>query len=124
MAVDSNVGLLSAIELLLSDQGTEPTQERRGRERRRYACTQLLAPYDQGALPQQADFRQVKCHDISPTGFSFRSYRRPQTEHVVVALGAIPFKFFAAEIVRVDRVQSENGLEYLIGCRFIQRLGE
>lgn len=124
MAVDSNVGMLSAIELLLSNQGTEPLQERRGGERRRYVCTQLLAPYDQGELPQQADFRQVRCRDISPTGFSFRSYRRPETQYVVVALGAIPFKFFVAEIVRANRVQSENGLEYLIGCRFVRRLSE
>ncbi|MBP88766.1 MAG: hypothetical protein CMJ64_18980 [Planctomycetaceae bacterium] len=116
--------LLSTIELLLSEQGVDPVEERRSGDRRHYECTQLLAPFDQQHLPQQADFRQVHCRDLSPSGFSFYSYRRPDTDHVVVALGAIPFKFFVAEIVHANVVDGENGQEFFIGCRFVRRLGE
>lgn len=114
--------LVSTITALLAEQATLDTDERRGEERRCYGCVQLLAPYDGETLPVQSDFRQVRCRDLSPAGFSFLSYRQPRTNFVVIALGAVPFKFFAAEIVHISLSEDEHGQDFLIGCRFVTRL--
>lgn len=122
MTIATDVGLFTTVQSALSEQRFASEEDRRTGERRRYECTQLLAPYDARTLPQQADFRQVQCHDLSPTGFSFYSYRKPETENVVIALGAIPFKFFVAEIIHMSRSEEGDGRNFLIGCHFLQRL--
>ena len=116
--------LFDTISELLAEQNSIRGDERREGARRSYDCIQLLAPYDANCLPKQEDFRQVQCRDLSPRGFSFISYRQPATQHVVVALGSVPFKFFVAQIVHSGFSESELGQNYLIGCRFVRRLTE
>ena len=62
------------------------------------------------------------CRDLSSTGFSFVSYRQPQTDYVIIALGAVPFKFFVAEIAHVSRAETLNTTNFLVGCRFLRRV--
>ena len=116
--------LFQTISELLAEQNPVSGDERREGTRKSYDCIQLLAPYDANRLPQQEDFRQVRCRDLSPNGFSFLSYRQPSTDHVVVALGAVPFKFFVAKIVHSGPSEKTLGQDYLVGCRFVRRLAE
>ena len=110
-----------AIHDLLEEQAQKMTN-RRGKERRAFECTQLLAPYDGTNLPNSADFLPVLCHDISPTGFSFYAPVRPDYQLVVVALGDIPFRFLAAEIKRSTLSNQKDSKRFLVGCKFFQRL--
>ncbi len=116
--------LFETISELLAEQDAMYGDERRTGARRSYDCIQLLAPYDTNRLPQQEDFRQVQCRDLSPRGFSFLSYRQPETDHAIVALGAVPFKFFVAKIVHSSPSESEQNQNFLVGCRFVRRLSE
>jgi hypothetical protein len=116
--------LFQTISELLAEQNAISGDERRGGKRRSYNCIQLLAPYDANQLPQQEDFRQVQCRDLSPRGFSFLAHRQPATDHVVVALGAVPFKFFVAKIIHSGPSENELSQDYLVGCRFVRRLAE
>jgi len=102
----------------------EPTAaaERRQHERRAFRHVQLIAPYDGRRLPSQAEFEQLVCEDVSQSGLAFRSRRFPQTKQVIVALGQVPFKFFSAQIVHIAKEHREDGMNYLIGCRFTARL--
>lgn len=116
--------LFETISELLAEQTALGGDERRAGERRNYDCIQLLAPYDADSLPLQEDFRQVQCRDLSPKGFSFLSYRQPETDHVVVALGTVPFKFFVAKIIHSSPSENELSQNFLVGCRFVRRLSE
>ena len=82
----------------------------------------MLAPYDGRNLPVQADFRQVQCHDISPRGFFFFLPERPDYEHLVVALGAVPFTFFSAQIMHAKETVHGSIAQFLVGCRFTDRI--
>lgn len=124
MTALTEADLFDTISELLAEQNALNGDERREGARRNYDCIQLLAPYDANSLPLQEDFRQVQCRDLSPRGFSFISYRQPTTEHVVVALGTVPFKFFVAKIVHSGPSENELNQNYLVGCRFVRRLTE
>ena len=124
MTVLIEADLFQTISDLLAEQHAISGNERREGTRRSYDCIQLLAPYDADWLPKQEDFRQVQCRDLSPRGFSFLSHRQPTTDHVVVALGAVPFKFFVAKIIHSSPSENELSQDYLVGCRFVRRLAE
>ena len=119
---NADVELFKTVSELLKQQDVDSSSERRIDPRRPYQCVQLLAQYDGEKLPTQAEFRQVQCQDLSEHGFSFSSHRRPQTQWVVVALGAIPFLFYVAEIVNIKPVDAHPDNEFRIGCRFTRRL--
>jgi hypothetical protein len=123
-STDFDVALFETITSLINEQRDEGHQERREEDRRPYRCVQLLAPYDGEQLPDQQAFRQVLCHDLSANGFSFYSYRTPETPQLIVALGKVPvIKFFIAEVKRVNASATDHGHEYQVGCRFLRRLG-
>lgn len=124
MTALTEADLFETISELLAEQNAISGDERREGPRRSYDCIQLLAPYDASLLPRQEDFRQVRCRDLSPRGFSFLSRRQPTTDHVVVALGAVPFKFFVAKIIHSSPSENESSQAYLVGCRFVRRLAE
>jgi hypothetical protein len=120
VSADSN--LFSMIHALLEEQSPAGLVERRSGDRRAYACAQLVAPYDGWTLPKQADFRLVQCQDLSPTGFSFVSKRHPEYEYLVIALGAVPFTFFSAQIMHARPTGAAPGAPYVVGCKFLNRL--
>ncbi|OYV83700.1 MAG: hypothetical protein B7Z73_15840, partial [Planctomycetia bacterium 21-64-5] len=93
--------------------------ERRTSARRSFEFRQFVAPYHGGALPGKASFREVECHDISSTGFSFLSTQLPDFDSLVVALGAPPhLTYLQAHII--NRFSVDDGVAplYRIGCRF------
>jgi len=124
MTALTEADLFQTISELLAEQHAGCGDERREGARRSYDCIQLLAPYDTDRLPKQEDFRQVQCRELSPRGFSFLSDRQPTTDHVVVALGAVPFKFFVAKIIHNRPSEDQLSRGYLVGCRFVRRLAE
>ena len=123
-STDFDVALFDTISSLINEQRDTDHKERREVDRHPYRCVQLLAPYDGENLPDQQSFRQVLCHDLSPNGFSFYSYRTPETPQLIIALGKVPvIKFFIAEVKRVNSSDTDHGHEYQVGCRFMRRLG-
>jgi len=112
------------IHSLLDAQSTDENRERRGDRRHPYRHVQLMAPYDGHELPLQADFRPVQCHDLSPNGFSFHAPGPPDFDHIVIALGTVPFTFFSAEVVHVHEAPGGSVPQYLVGCRFVRRIEE
>lgn len=100
---------------------------RRGEDRRRgarhaYGCRQLLAPLVGEELPDQSAFFHVHCQDLSAGGFSFITTDMPPGDRLVVALGRAPFMLVVAHIVRVEVTQLTSGVQYTIGCRFVNRV--
>lgn len=120
--IEADADLYREITQLLNEQRAVLGSDRRTNDRRPYECQQLVAPYDGESLPGQDEFRQERCNDLSSTGFSFVSARRPATSQVVVALGQVPFLFFVADIVHVHVVESDFGDEFFVGCHFVNRV--
>ena len=51
------------------------------------------------ACPTRAIFKQVRCHDLSLSGFSYLADDLPESEQVIVALGSGPFIMMLARVV-------------------------
>jgi hypothetical protein len=119
---DRDAALFDMVHSLLREQQPETERERRGGRRRSFNCAQLLAPYDGRQLPAQADFRLERCLEISPTGFSFVTSVPPRTTFVVIALGAVPFKFFSARVMHVGAADETDAGEFRVGCKLLQRI--
>lgn len=122
MATEFDVGLYESISELLKEQRSVTHANRRGGERRAFPFMQLLSPYDGVQLPGTEQLRVVRCHDLSPNGFSFRAKEPLQVRHVIIGLGRIPFQFFVADVVRMERVETPEGSCYHMGCRFVRRI--
>ena len=114
--------LFDLVDALLQQSRGEPTTERRGQQRTKYNCVQLVAPYDGLTLPSQAEFRRAHCRDLASGGFSFFAERPPETDKLIVALGPVPFQFFVADVVRFKQADVDTTGSYLIGCQFVERL--
>lgn len=96
--------------------------ERRSRDRRSYRCVQMIAPYDGNRLPVAEEFVHIQCHDISQGGFAFLSTEPPAFDHLVLALGRVPFTFVIAHVLHFVPVEEAGETYYLVGCRFLQRI--
>ncbi|MGE0760008.1 MAG: hypothetical protein AB7F89_04305 [Pirellulaceae bacterium] len=120
--LDFEDALFQSIAALIHEQRQGTQRDRRDIARHPYRCIQLIAEFDGQNLPEQHEFQQVQCHDLSPQGFSYVTNRRPDTRHLVVALGRVPFKFLVAEVVRVAPRDPSSPLEFQIGCRFMRRI--
>jgi hypothetical protein len=116
-----DTALFDLVHDLLKEE-TTAARNRRREERRPYNCVQLLAPFDGERLPMQAEFRPVRCRDLSQRGFSFYTTAPPAHPQVVIALGQVPFKFFAAAIRNVRPVERHGRTQYMVGCQFVKRL--
>ena len=93
--------------------------ERRDGPRHPYKCTQLVAPYNGGAMPRQQEFSWVECKNLSSRGLSFFWPEPPPFKRIVVALGGVPFIFMVSRIVHF----AEEGDHFICGCQFERRIG-
>jgi hypothetical protein len=116
--------LIEVERLRLGDSPKRETGGKNHRQSKRQAfeCVQLLAPFRDGRLPSQAEFRSVLCRDLSSGGFSFLVENRPDFEQVIVALGPVPFKFFTAAVVNQTRTRTHQRPMIRVGCRFSGRV--
>src|SRR5687767_6625000 len=105
------------------EQGQQPTDKRKSR-RRTYICRQLVAPFDGTRLPQQDEFDWAMFRDVSSSGISFLSERKPTTKQLVVAVGPAPFTFLVVEIVRTTKRDDLASHPYHVGCRILRELDE
>jgi hypothetical protein len=72
-------------------KGTPPdsgNHERRNSRRYPFLCQQRIAPWRDTGKLAQADFIDVRCHDLNQAGFSFLLPVRPQFTSIVAALAS------------------------------------
>ena len=81
-----------------------------------------MAPYLNGRLPIDEDFRQVVCKDISPGGLAYVTAEPPTCEFVIVALGSSSPVFLSAAVVRKARLALGNERLTLVAVEFITRV--
>jgi hypothetical protein len=119
----ADADLYTAIHNAIAEQPTVRAQnDRRQGERHAYRYIQLLAPFDGQVYPAQEDYSRVRCHDLSPTGFSYLADARPAAQQLVAALGRTPFRFFIAEVVNQRVIERDGKRKILVGCRFVGRI--
>jgi PAS domain S-box-containing protein len=101
----------------------EKGRERRKHDRRPYSCVQLIAPCIAGNLPARKDFREVKCHDISPRGFSFLLEAKPEFDDLVVAFGAAQAQLFLrAKVKHISSIHHVGRIYMKVGCEYLGRV--
>jgi hypothetical protein len=82
----------------------ENTERRRSR-RHPFLCKQRIAPWPASGKLSQADFIEVRCHDLNQAGFSFLLPVRPQFTSLVAALtSATEEIYIIAKITRCAEV--------------------
>ena len=130
---------------------SEESRERRCLPRTPYDARQRVARRDGPGIPDDSEFHEVRCHDISQSGFAFLFPTRPAFQSLVVAFGLPPTVIYvAAEVAhctralvfpsgRVKRLRqslpagavqaaepdsedAEGRPMILVGCRFRERL--
>ena len=116
--------LFELVHALLEESRGYQVGERRTQPRTQYDCVQLIAPFDGVNMPSQAEFRRAYCRDLAAGGFSYFSEQPPENEKLIVALGSVPFTFFVADVLRVKKADVDTTGSYLIGCQFVERLGD
>ena len=105
----------SALASTSADQRRSP--------RRAYRYRQDIAPMNDRQLPGSNSFFEVEFWDLSACGFSFFIDKLPKFETLVAALGRPPaLSHFSARVMRVARMNQDNGTRYLVGCDFIDRV--
>ena len=114
--------LFELVHALLEESRGYQVGQRRATPRTNYDCVQLIAPYDGITMPSQAEFRRAHCRDLASGGFSFFAEQPPEADKLIVALGAVPFNFFVADVVCVKQADVDSTGSYLIGCQFVERL--
>jgi hypothetical protein len=124
MAMQSatDAGFFSLVHEVLAAEKQRSSDDRRNEQRHWYDCVQLIAPYTPGRLPAAAEFRHVRCQDLSPGGMSYYDVQLPENPGLLVLLGPSPFIFLTAEVTHHENVQDGDRKEYLIGCRFTGRI--
>ncbi len=109
-------GKLRPFQQLLDPAGGD----RRKKPRRAYPYIQLLASMKDDRLPGRSAFKEVLCHDISASGFSFYSPTPPASDTLVVAFGTRDtYTYLKAHVVHCRR--TEDG-RFLVGCQYTGRV--
>lgn len=109
--------------LMPDDLKLGETPDRRRHDRRPFQCIQMVAPCLEGKLPKLSHFRDVRCYDISPGGFSFLLGTRPSFEDLVAAFGANNSRLYLRARVRhVTPITFENRKVLLVGCEYVGRV--
>ncbi|HEY1786070.1 MAG TPA: PilZ domain-containing protein [Pirellulales bacterium] len=108
----SLVALMSATE----------SADRRESQRHSFPAVQRVAACRGTAVPTDADFHLVRCHDLSTSGISFYWPEPPNFDQVIVALASPKGTTRVLARVMFHGPQAGQQGQYLIGCRFLRRL--
>lgn len=104
------------------DRAPIPTNRRQSR-RKNYPYLQLIGPVRGRQLPHANEYQEVRCRDISPSGFSYFTETPPDYQELVVALGAYPLQLYlTAQIIHVNRFLKEGQNMMLVGCEYTSRV--
>ena len=104
--------LEAAIAVSQQDDAQLRCADRRKRDRQPLDAVQRIAPWNGSAVPDEADFFEVMCRDVSSTGISFLLSTRPSFESFVIALGSSSnLTLVAAEVVHcMDVLVDRSGV--------------
>ena len=103
-------------------QAVADFHERRTSNRWSYPAVQPLAPYGHWGFPNAEMFQYVQCHDLSTGGISFLLPSPPTFEFAVVGLGGVDqLQYFVVQKIYCRQCDSPEK-QYLVGCRFLQRI--
>ena len=97
-------------------------ENRRATVRHDYRCRQLVAPYQDGEMPEQSEFELMTCKDLSARGFSYTAAEQPPAKKLIVALGRAPFTFAVADVVRLTAITQPGKHNFLVSCQFSARV--
>src|SRR5262245_23929300 len=117
MAVQSiaDAGFYSFVhDVLETESAPEALGERREETRQGFDSVQLIAPYEDGQLPNAGQFHRIKCQDLSPGGMSYLADAIPRCKQMLVLLGPAPFIFLTAEVVHHTPVVTGDQTQHLI----------
>jgi len=142
-----DAGFYNLIHQLAGTERWHPASERRGGARQPFESTQRIALRRGPELPDDSEFVEVHCSDLTRQGFSFFLPSRPTFDVLVAAFGSPPNLIYLAarvsrwENVVVDAAGNRHFLErqsdrrrhallaepgatpmVLVGCRFTDRL--
>jgi len=95
--------------------------EQRRAVRESFDGIQSIAPYGDGQPPDPADFRQVRCQDLSVNGVSYFDDEPPTFNRFLMVLGSNPAVCMIGEVIRYTKVAGVDGPEFVIGCKFVGR---
>ena len=77
------------------------------------------------AMPDDTQFNEWMCYDISSRGFSFLAPNQPDYHKIVVAFGTPPSLVYLTAEVRHATRREENGrTQYIVGCRYTGRVSK
>ncbi len=142
-----DAGFYNLVHELTGAMREERAAERRVARRRTFPSGQRIAPLSGPGIPDESQFIDVSCRDLSREGFSFLLSRPPNFESLAVAFGSPPDVIYMAadvlhcrdvlvygsgEVQPIDDLGWQINDEDLdarsairmvsVGCRFSQRL--
>jgi hypothetical protein len=101
----------------------ERENETRRAVRESFDGDQLIATCRKGQPVVPADFRRVRCQDLSVDGMSyFDDSPPPSGQQFMVLLGTNPTVCLIGQIMNHSTVKGDKGPEFLIDCQFIHRM--
>jgi hypothetical protein len=146
---EADVMFFNVIHQLVGSPDKEGPVERREGLRQPFLVVQRIAPGFHQEIPPDSAFMEIRCHDLTQSGFSFLLPQAPDFDRLVAALGRPPSVIHvAAEVLHCSEVRvypsgAVEGIEnwvspasaearqgqpskrmVLVGCRFIRRLGD
>lgn len=84
---------------------------------------QRIAPVQAGQSPAAADFRQVRCSDVSSSGFSFIVPEEPQYDELVAEFAmSSKTTYLRARVRNRTPIGPEPESGFRIGCEFLESL--
>jgi hypothetical protein len=147
LASQLDADFFNLIHRLTSSAGEDQPTERRSQRRQAFLSSQRIAPRRGPGVPDESQFVEVPCYDLSRGGFSFLLPRRPDFDSLAVAFGTPPeVLYMAAEVSHCGDVLVHSSGEVkplgvppsqlddgdrddptavpmvLVGCRFSGRL--
>jgi hypothetical protein len=83
---------------------------------------QFVAPYSNGTLPGEEEFRPVPCRDITPHGLSYLTTEPTAGDYVIVALGTGALVFLSARMVSQRPFVLNGETLSLVTVEFVARV--
>lgn len=105
--IDAN--FYNLIYRLTGASGHDPTAERRDGRRKPFHSTERIAPCRGRGLPDESEFIEVQCHDLTGRGFSFFLPSPPDFDSLVAAFGTPPqVIYLAARVLHSTHVMVDS----------------
>ena len=128
-AAENAVGSLRSLQKTTTNRESaaksfdQSKEERRKKKRSPFPFKQNLAPMVGDQMPPVVDFREVRCHNLSPNGFAFWANEVPDYKRLVIAFGnGGSVIHVSAKIVHVTLFDESGSDMFLVGCNYTERL--